>query len=152
MFISKNIEKINTILKAFLFNILWLFFIKFFLFFIYSEDLVKILSKDLSNIKSVIFENCFLAPIWEEFVFRVFPLTVILSLNKKNKEELLIPTIIFTSIIFGLAHGNPMNILIQSAGGVIMSYIYLEYRSYMWCVIYHSFWNFFFIILSLFLK
>lgn len=78
-----------------------------------------------------------LAPLWEELVFRALPLTFI-----KDYPKLLIPVMVFTSIIFGLLHGEPINILIQGVMGFVMASVYIKNGySYWSSVAIHALWN-----------
>lgn len=100
-----------------------------------------------------IFFACVLAPVWEEFAFRVFWFWK--KLRKRDKEEFLQPEVVaklkkvplwdfvvFSSIIFGIAHGGPINILIQGVGGLFLSYAFFKNgRSYWSAVALHAAYN-----------
>lgn len=84
------------------------------------------------------FWACIMAPLWEEYAFRHFPLTVAKKLGIDP-----IRTLIFTSILFGLGHQGLVGLLLQGVGGFIMGYIYLRNGySYWSSVAMHFLWNF----------
>lgn len=86
-----------------------------------------------------IFLACIMAPLWEEVVFRKFPLDVI---KASKKEELLIPTMLFTSVIFGLGHYGVPSLLIQGVGGFVMSAVYIKNGFSYWSSCFmHFLWN-----------
>lgn len=85
------------------------------------------------------FYYCLAAPLFEEIVFRKFPLDVIKS---TKKDDLIIPTILFTSVIFGLVHGDSDRVLVQGVGGFILSILYIKNGYSYWSVIcLHALWN-----------
>lgn len=83
--------------------------------------------------------SCLIAPIWEEFAFREFPARV----AKKLGADLLYPTLLFSSIIFGWGHGQEMaSLLKQGVLGVIFSFVYIKNgHSYLSAVTTHGLWN-----------
>jgi membrane protease YdiL (CAAX protease family) len=84
------------------------------------------------------FSLCILAPLWEELAFRYGPLRI----SKVLGKETLIPTMLVSSIIFGLGHGSVDNILIQGVAGFVLCCLYLKNNySYISCVITHASWN-----------
>lgn len=86
-----------------------------------------------------IFFACIMAPLWEELVFRNFPLKIIKS---TGKNDLIISTILFTSIIFGLLHQGVPSILIQGVAGLVMSGLFIKNNwSYWSAVALHAVWN-----------
>jgi len=100
-----------------------------------------------------IFFACILAPVWEEFVFRAYWFWK--KLRKRDKEEELQPEVrakigkmpiwdfvVFSSIIFGIVHGGPINILIQGVGGLFLAYAFLKNgRCYWSAVALHAMYN-----------
>lgn len=104
------------------------------------------------------FFSCVLAPIWEEFIFRYLPFAIFIApkliehpgmTEEQQKEraayvrKFLGVMIVATSIIFGLLHGSPINILFQGVGGIILWKIFLQsgkYR-YWYAVAAHALWN-----------
>jgi len=92
----------------------------------------------------LLFIVLFMAPIVEEAVFRMLPLTIV-----RNKRPDLAPTVVFLvcGMLFGLAHGSTMSVMIQGVGGMILGYLYLtssrnQLTSYFSCVIVHAMFNF----------
>jgi membrane protease YdiL (CAAX protease family) len=86
------------------------------------------------------FLACIMAPFWEEIVFRYFPLRLIQTLERPG-INLVLPAVMFTSVIFGLAHGSVFNILFQGASGMLLAWVFLKNNSYWSAVILHSLWN-----------
>lgn len=70
------------------------------------------------------FELIFAAAL-EEVVFRILPLALVMHFVKKRWVTFSVAVI--ASIIFGLIHGGPMNILIQGVGGLIYSGLFIKY-------------------------
>ncbi len=109
------------------------------------------LSQGLLGIR--IFFACILAPIWEEFVFRAHFFWE--KLRDRDEQEEFNPErvkkigkkpiwkfAVFSSIIFGIVHGGPINILIQGVGGLFLSYAFLKNgRSYWSAVALHAAYN-----------
>jgi len=107
----------------------------------------------LRNVGLSVFFSVILAPLWEEFAFRVMWFRK--KLRKRDKESFynqdfvkaqgkmpIWDFVIFTAIIFGLAHGGPINLLLQGVGGLFLAYVYLlNNRSYWSAVIMHAMFN-----------
>lgn len=129
-FFLNNFGKVKTLFAIFGLNLFWLLFISIFLKVIYSNHFLI-----------TFFSACILAPIWEEYIFRYLPFKF-LNLSK-YKDQFLIPMILGSNILFGLAHGGPINILIQGVGGLFLSYLYFKYESFWLNVLSHALWNFF---------
>lgn len=87
----------------------------------------------------IFFSYCIFPPLFEELLFRHVPI----RFAKAAGEKYIIPTIIFTSAIFGLVHGNGMySVLIQGVGGFVLSCLYIKNNySYWSTVTAHSLWN-----------
>lgn len=64
------------------------------------------------------------APVWEELLYRYFPLHI----AKKLGNEYIVPTIIASSILFGWGHegGTHEGVLLQGVLGVIFSIAYIK--------------------------
>lgn len=78
-----------------------------------------------------------MAPLWEEIVFRKFPLDFV-----KGKDHLMISMMLFSSVIFGLGHYGVPSLLIQGVGGFIIACIYVKNGySYWSAVALHALWN-----------
>jgi len=85
------------------------------------------------------FFACIMAPIIEEVLFRMTPISI---LKASGKKELIIPGILFTSIIFGLMHDGAISILLQGVFGLVASMLYIKNNySYWSSVILHFAWN-----------
>jgi membrane protease YdiL (CAAX protease family) len=163
-------EKFSVIVTVLLLNLLYIWGIISLLKFIFSQEkLAKYIYWGwasgqnvpdilyVSLIKSLaltLFFAVVLAPLWEELVFRAYWFWK--KLRKRDKEEMLLPEdmrlklgrmpiwdfVIFSSIIFGIAHGGPINILIQGVGGMFLSYVFLRNgRSYWSAVVLHALYN-----------
>jgi len=92
------------------------------------------------------FLACIMAPLWEEIVFRYFPLRLAQAIEKavapeQPKINLVLPAVMFTSVIFGLVHGSVFNILFQGVSGILLAWVFLKNNSYWSAVILHSLWN-----------
>lgn len=86
-----------------------------------------------------IFLSVLLAPLIEELFFRHFPIQIIKATGKK---ELLWPTILFTSALFGIMHDGYPSILLQGVGGLLLSIVYIKNNySYWSSVALHAMWN-----------
>ena len=83
------------------------------------------------------------APLIEEAVFRYSVLEI--TFRSKNGWRYVWQVAIIVSFIFGYIHfQNGINrILVQGVLGFFMSYVYIRYRSYWYCVILHAKWNIF---------
>ena len=165
-------EKFEIIFGILAVNLLYIVFIINFLQFILPQsalqkyvywgwmvndaDLQEQMRKALmKNWTVAIFFMVFLAPIWEEFAFRVYWFWN--RLRERAKEASrecdrgfvaaqgrmpLWPLVVMSSIIFGLVHGGPINVLIQGVGGLFLSYAFLiNNRSYLSAVILHALYN-----------
>lgn len=104
----------------------------------------------------VFFFACLLAPFWEELAFRWYPLKTRLrerdetALDESKKKILteigqrpIYPVVILVCfIIFGLAHGGAINILLQGVTGLLMAYVYLRNGRCLWsAMLYHALFN-----------
>ena len=61
----------------------------------------------------------------EEVLFRLIPLYTAVKIFSK-KSYLILGVAIISSVIFGVLHGSPWNILIQGEGGLLYSLLYLK--------------------------
>ncbi|MDP2696355.1 MAG: CPBP family intramembrane metalloprotease [bacterium] len=116
--------------------------------------------------------SCVVAPLWEEYIFRRWPLSFMETYiedqatrrwlahfyNNDFKEpdqatfdaeseairrRRILATAIAASIIFGILHGSIFNILIQGASGLVACWLYYRNdRCYWSVVISHGLWNF----------
>lgn len=148
--IKEFLNKYSFLCTLFLTNFLYIIGIRAFLSSIMDYDIIQVLHDQIVPISDLMSSNsfpktffigCILAPLWEETMFRVVPLKI--GIKYKCVTEM----VIFSSIIFGLAHGSPINLLIQGVGGLGLAILYLKYNSYILNVLSHSFWNFFLMII-----
>lgn len=115
------------------------------------------------------FWGCIFAPFWEEVAYRYVPLAIAMSLeimlvrgfshkirssrgveydydrghlygNLKGTGFIL-PVMLLSSVVFGLAHGNVMNIMFQGVGGFIFAWLMIK-GGYFTAVMAHFMWNF----------
>lgn len=117
----------------------------------------------------VFFMACIFAPLWEELAYRYAPLSIIKSLeiilvrgfsHKVRRERgveydydrmhlygdlkgtgFILPAMLLSSVIFGVAHGSVMNIMYQGVGGFVFAWLMIK-GGYWPAVIAHSIWNF----------
>ena len=115
------------------------------------------------------FFSCIFAPLWEELAYRYAPLELARGMeimlvktfpHKIRRERgveydnerdclygnlrgtgFILPVILLSSVVFGQAHGNTINIMVQGVGGVVFSWLMLK-CGYWPAVIAHSMWNF----------
>lgn len=79
------------------------------------------------------------AALWEEVVFRWFPL----YLTKKLSNDYKIPVILATSAIFGYIHGGPWHVWVQGVSGLVLACVYIKNGYHYWsAVILHGIWNY----------
>ncbi len=66
----------------------------------------------------------FFAPVWEEMLYRFFPLFI----ARKLGEEYIFPAVVASSILFGWGHegGTHEGVLLQGTLGVIFSLAYIR--------------------------
>jgi len=163
-------EKFTIVIGALFLDILWVMGIIALLTFIFSPSTINkysfwgwingsVVADSLSiainkSIWLSLFFAVVLAPLWEEFAFRYYWLKK--KLRKIDKEAIQNPelatkigripiweTVVFTSIIFGIAHGGPINLLIQGVGGLVLAYVYLRNgRCFLSAVMHHALYNF----------
>lgn len=101
----------------------------------YSLDNIRLFFGDFATF----FLACIFAPVWEEALFRYFPLSM--AKASKNRAAVLLPIVVASSILFGLAHGSIINILIQGVSGFILAWVALKNNDYWSSVIAHAIWN-----------
>lgn len=166
-------EKIENIIVVFAFNFLFLSIIFLFITKLTAAN-YTIINNDWFNnpfISVKMFPNpgsplydagpvflffmmCILAPLWEEVIFRVFPIKFarILEFSVRANEKIvkqlsqrhiMLLFVVVSSIIFGIGHGSIINILFQGISGLFMCYLYIKNGdSYGSTVVYHGLWNF----------
>ena len=93
----------------------------------------------------MLFMAIFFAPVTEEVLFRMLPLSFAQKHNDPRFTRAMV--IAVCGIVFGLAHGNPMNVFIQGVVGLLLGWLYLkndesQMTSYLSCVFVHAAYNF----------
>jgi len=84
------------------------------------------------------------APVIEEAIFRLLPLTIVQLVRKPQLTRAVL--IVVCGIAFGLAHGHPLNVFIQGFAGLMLGHLYLknarsQLSSYLSCVAVHAMYN-----------
>ena len=79
---------------------------------------------------------CILAPLWEELFFRGILLRRFTLKWSPQKS------IVVSSLLFGLIHINPLNVLFAFFLGCLLGYVYLKTKSIIVPIVVHSFSNF----------
>jgi membrane protease YdiL (CAAX protease family) len=132
-------NKLNNIFGAYTILFVWIALISSFYDYLYAPLQI---SPFQHPIGILFLQMCIFAPICEELVFRHFPIQLMKSLGKK---ELMLPTILFTSVIFGWCHLKltPIAPALQGVMGLILSVLYIKNNySYWSAVTLHFMWNF----------
>ncbi len=99
-----------------------------------------------SKIDPDLLYGCTLAPILEELIFRLLPISAFIIVIKyfPKIEKLKWHFIAFLAIIFGLAHNGYWSIYLQGVGGFLYGWLYFKNKyGYPSAVIAHSLWNLF---------
>ena len=166
---GRLVTKVAVILTTLVANFLYLIVMLQLLKFVFSNELIikytfwgwltgrDVYSQLSTMISSSLLYSFFfavlLAPLWEEFAFRRYWLKK--KLRKIDKEAIEKPelaekigkipiweVVVFTSIVFGIAHGGPVNLLIQGVSGLLLAYVYLRTGRCFWAaVVYHALFN-----------
>jgi len=140
-------QKFKNLLYIFALNIIWIGFVfSFFAWLQPNADIRTLL--DIPPIETLMWNpiavfwwSCCFAPGWEELCFRYFPITLAKAIDPKGKTRIMLATILFSSIIFGLAHGSVANIAIQGVGGLMLAWI-MRRNGLRWAILSHFLWNF----------
>jgi membrane protease YdiL (CAAX protease family) len=144
---------IKNVFTAFVANLLWTMFLVVFLHIglgMKIDDIHLLISAQLTvspaqpTIQAVIFFACIFAPLWEELAFRFVPLKIARFVQPQGNlkdSEIVLPVMIGTSIIFGLAHGSVVNILMQGVSGMSLAWVMIK-SGYKYSVLTHAMWNF----------
>ena len=127
----KIIRKIkrNKLIRIITGSLMWAIFIVFLLNIIARFMPENILASyetattiENNNLFYYLISTSFIAPVFEETVFRYSICKLINRFIKKNTDMIFI---IFSSIIFALCHGNLIQISYAFASGIILSKLYL---------------------------
>ena len=83
------------------------------------------------------------APVFEEIVFRLFPLTLV---QRSRPEVIFAVQLAICGVIFGYMHGSPLNVFIQGVLGFMLGRLYIANSSSMrasWgsCAAVHAMYN-----------
>jgi len=129
-------SKITTIIAAVAVCLIWQFFV-FDILYPYLGIYLK--GGPYGHSSGEFFFACIWAPLWEEALFRYFPITY----AKQMGEKFILPIVIASSCIFGWQHGHiQQGVLVQGVMGLILSYVYIENGfSYVSSVLTHMFYN-----------
>ena|SRR6266496_2024741 len=134
------IEKGKNILIA----LMTIFIINSFFLYLFGHlsgsDRYKLIATETAPWQAL-FGACIMAPLIEELIFRYGTFQVLRTSSKF--EQLKLPVMIISSVIFGWLHGSFFNVYIQGTAGFIMAWVYLKNNHSYWSsVIVHACWNF----------
>lgn len=134
--------KVTNILLGWLFCFVYITFIFTLLEGLYKGKFPLQLGYDEPSRLYVFFFSCIWAPLWEEAAFRVAPIAIA---KHFNRNALMIPVVILSSVLFGWGHGmGPISLLIQGVMGLVFATVYIKNGySYWSSVTLHFLWNFF---------
>lgn len=90
-----------------------------------------------------LFMTLVFAPFIEEILFRMFPLTLVQTCRPAAIRAV---TLAVCFVIFGWAHGSPLNVFIQGFVGLMLGWLYIknassQWASYISCVAVHALYN-----------
>ena len=93
---------------------------------------------------TAVFMALVFAPVFEEAVFRMLPLTFV---RDKHPDKVRAVQIVICGILFGIIHGHPVNIFIQGFVGYMLGRLYMkngnsQFTAYISCVVVHAAYNF----------
>jgi len=136
---------------------------------IYSAALAALPAGPKMSVFMAFFLSCIFAPLWEEFAFRYIPLRLAKSqeimfvrgFSHKFRHDygveydhnrrllygnlkgtgFILPVMLLSSVIFGVVHGNVINIMFQGVGGFIFAWLMIK-GGYWPAVMAHVTWNF----------
>ena len=90
-----------------------------------------------SGIITKILLTTVVAPVFEEFMFRVSLLSVVDSIRPKFKYAY----VFFVAFVFGSIHGTLYHAVIGTLFALILSYVYLRYKSVLNTIVLHVVYN-----------
>ena len=90
-----------------------------------------------SGVIAKILLTVMVAPIFEEFMFRVSLLSVVDSMRPKFKYVY----VVFVAFVFGSIHGTLYHAVIGTIFALILSFIYLRYKSVLNTIVLHVVYN-----------
>lgn len=124
-------DKIKNVVFGFAIIYFWVLLVVTFLDFLNTP--AQVITPQVS-----FFFSCIMAPLWEEVIFRLMPIT----LARRFDERLLPIVVVSSSIIFGIGHGyGIVSILIQGMMGFIFACTYLKNGNIIYAMLLHSAWN-----------
>ncbi len=93
---------------------------------------------------TAVFMALVFAPVFEEMVFRMLPLTLV---RGKSPEAVRAVQLAVCGVLFGIAHGSPVNVFIQGFVGYMLGRLYMknhnsQFAAYISCVFVHAAYNF----------
>ncbi len=102
-----------------------------------------------------LFATLVFAPLFEEALFRMLPLSLALVLGgllhdrfaHHSRNLIRSVLIVVCCLIFGIMHGSVLNVFIQGMVGLVLGRLYLRHsehqgRAYLACVLVHAMYNF----------
>ena len=95
----------------------------------------SLLSNDIVSILFYVAVVSFVAPIWEEFIFRGFLLP---SFTRYFRLDL---SILLSSLVFALAHFSTERLIPLTFLGMLMCVVYIRSKNILAPIILHSLWN-----------
>ena len=117
---------------------MWSVFVKIFLNILKGPNLLQIYNLAAPKAAYVFFTICIFSPLFEEMLFRYAPIKIAKSL----KQEIIFPTILITSAIFGIVHEGLYGILQAGGAGFILSILFIKNNySYLSSVVTHMLCN-----------
>jgi len=140
-------QKFKNLLYVFSLNIIYIAIaLAFFSWLMPGADVRSLLDvppveRVMWNPAAVFWWSVVSAPLWEELLFRYSVAKFAKAIDPSNQYRLMTAMIIFSSIIFGLAHGSVANIFIQGVGGLFLFWIYRK-NGLGWSILSHALWNF----------
>lgn len=91
-----------------------------------------------------IFMMLVFAPVVEEAIFRMLPLTFVVG---RHPDKIRAVVIVICGIFFGFAHGHPLRVFVQGFLGMMLGFLYVknhnsQFKAYISCVIVHAMYNY----------
>lgn len=133
------LSKLANIIVALGVSMFIIILISFIFKVVFPDYLFPEFSKTIPPIQHLL-HSCVFAPIFEEFVWRFIPIEML----KKTKffEDSKYYIIGLIAVMFGMAHGSFINVLVQGVAGFFFGWVYIKNNmSYTSSAITHSFYN-----------
>ena len=123
---ARGFEVVSLIFKILIIDLIWTFFAMMVMVSFGSTfsffQLASIPIPDSMDWSFLVF--LFSAAMIEEVIFRHVPLLIAVLMYGKSPR--IIGVMVVSSIIFGLIHGGPLNLVFQGVGGFFLSIIFLK--------------------------